>query len=114
MQRIALVEGLLDTASGLAQARIVEGYPDQALRAKSQSPLQDGPKQLLGLPAAAGMQEILRAPTAQLASVGPDDAGKTTPPQAHQRAQGLPHGALEGALLRKHVAPILGNGEELG
>ena len=53
-QRIALKEGLLDASSGLAQAGIVDGHPDEALRAERQSPFQDGPKQLLGIPLATG------------------------------------------------------------
>src|SRR3977135_562045 len=60
------------------------------------------------------MKEILCAPTAVLAAVGPDNAGQATAAQADQRAQTLPHATLKGALLRKHGAPIPDNGEERG
>src|SRR5205823_14094989 len=66
----------------------------------SQSAPQNRLKQLLRLPLAAGVEKILRAPTAVLATVGPDDAGQATPSQADQRTESLPHAALKGALLR--------------
>ena len=111
---VALIKGLPDRAPGLAQLGIVEGDADQPLRAILQSALQDGPEQLLGLPLAARVQKILRAPTALLAAIGPNDAGQATAPQADKRTEGLPECALKGALLGKHGAPAGGNGKELG
>src|SRR6516225_3249833 len=113
-QRIALIEGLRNTTTGLGQARVIDRYAHQPSRTVSQGALEDGPKQLLRLPLTAGVQEILCTPTAILAAVGPDEARQATPPQADQRTQGLAHRTLKGALLRKHTPPVLGNSEELG
>src|ERR1039458_10412737 len=49
------------------------------------------------------MQKVLRAPTAMLAAVGPNDAGQAPSAQAHQRAQGLPHRTLKRARLGEHL-----------
>ena len=85
-QRIALIERLLDTAPGLGQASVIDRYSHQPSGTVGQGPFEDGSKQLLRLPLAARMQEILRAPTAMLAAVGPNDAGQTASAQTHQRA----------------------------
>jgi hypothetical protein len=69
--------------------------------------------QLLGLPLAAGMEKILRAPTAVLAAVGPDDAGEAATAKADQGPEGLAHAALKGALLGKDGAPVLADDEKL-
>src|SRR5258708_627577 len=111
---IGLIERLRDGASALAQPRIVEGHADQALRTKRQSAFQDRLEQLLWLPTAARVQEILRAPTAVLAADDPDNARKAAASQTDEGPQRLPHGSFKGALLREHVAPVLGNGEEHG
>src|SRR6266480_8059286 len=112
-QRIALIERLRNRASGLAQAGIVEGHADQTLGAIRQSALQDRLKQLLRLPLAARVKKILRAPTAVLAAVGPDDTSQAAPAEADQRTERLPHTALKRALLGKDTAPVLGDGEKL-
>ena len=83
-QRIALIERLRNTAARLAQPGIVKSHADQALRAILQSPFYDVPEQLLGLPATARMEEILRAPTTVLTAVSPDNAGQTTAADADQ------------------------------
>src|SRR5208282_1649592 len=49
-----------------------------------------------------------------MAAKGPDNAREAMPAQTDQGAEGLPQGALEGALLGEHVAPVLGDGEEGG
>ena len=101
---VALIERLLDAVTGLGQARVIYGYAHQPPGAVSQGAVQDGAKQFLRLPLTTRMQKILRAPTAMLAAVGPNDAGQAAPAQADQRTQGLPHGTVEGARLRKHSA----------
>src|ERR1035441_2424298 len=111
-QRIALIERLLDTATGLAQAGIIYRYAHQPARAVRQRPLKDGTKQLLGLPITTGMKKVLGAPTAKLAAVGPNDAGQTPSAQTHQRAQSLANGTLEGARLREDGAPTGGDIQE--
>src|SRR5260370_29480790 len=113
-QGIALIERLRDGASALAQPRIVEGHAVKALRTKRQSAFQDRLEQLLWLPTAARVQEILRAPTAVLAADDPDNARKAAASQTDEGPQRLPHGSFKGALLREHVAPVLGDGEERG
>src|ERR1035441_9143771 len=58
------------------------------------------------------MQKVLRAPTAMLAAVGPNDAGQAPSAQAHQRAQGLPHRTLKRARLGEHLPPAGGDVQE--
>jgi len=45
----------LDTTTGLSQAGVIYGYAHQPARAVNQGALEDGSKQLLGLPITAGM-----------------------------------------------------------
>src|ERR1017187_559257 len=111
-QRIALIEGLLDTTTGLVQTGVIYGYAHQPSRAVNQRPLEDGSKQLLGLPITAGMKIVLGAPTAKLAAEGPNDTCQTPSAQTHQRAQSLANGTLEGARLRKDGAPTGGDIQE--
>jgi len=59
------------------------------------------------------VKEILRAPAALLSAVGPNDAGKAATSEADQRTQRLADGALVGALLGEHAAPVGGDSEEL-
>ena len=104
-KRIALVEGMGDAQSGLAQARIVHGHPHQAAWTPGQSALQDGGKQLLRVPLRARVQKVLGAPTALFASVGPNHARQGATAQADQRAQGLAHSAARRTPLDKHFFP---------
>src|ERR1035437_4330029 len=113
-ERVALIERLLDTATGLGQARVIYRDAHQLSGTVSQGPFEDGSKQLLRLPLTTRMQKILRAPTAILAAVGPDDARQATPAQTHQGTESLADRAQEGALLREYGAPVPGNGEECG
>src|SRR5262249_43496516 len=99
---------------GLPQAGIIESHADQPLRAVGQSPFQDRSKQLLRFPLAARVKEILRAPTAVLAAVSPNNARQAATAEADQRTQCLAHGAMKRALLRKYAAPVPCNVEELG
>ena len=80
---------------------------------QGQGAFQDRRKQPLRLPLTAGMEKILRAPTAVLAAVGPDDAGEAATTQADQGAEGLAHAALKGALLGKDGAPVLDDSEDV-
>jgi hypothetical protein len=59
------------------------------------------------------MEKILRAPTAILAAVGPDDAGEAATAKADQGAKSLADAALKGALLGKDGAPVLDDDEKL-
>src|SRR5450631_2053225 len=111
--RIALIERLLDGASGFVQFSVVDSDADQALRTIFQTTFEDGLEQLLRLPLAARVEEILRAPTTVLTAVGPDDAGEAAPPQADQRSQCLAHATDKGALLWEHVTPVGGNSKKL-
>src|SRR5580692_7596469 len=106
-KRIALIERLGNRAARLAQPGIVDGHADQTLRAIRQSALQDRLEQLLRLPLAARVEKILRAPTAVLAAVGPNDAGQAAAAEADQGTEGLAHATLKGALLGKDAAPVL-------
>jgi hypothetical protein len=72
-QWIALNEGLLDAASGLVQPRVVSRHADTAPLAERERPLEDRGEQPLRLPAAAGVQEVLRPPAPVLATIRPDD-----------------------------------------
>src|SRR6202022_1679515 len=101
-----------NASPGLAHSGIIEGDPDQPLRATLQGTFQDGAEQLLRFPLAARMQKVFRAPTAILTAIGPDNTGQTAAPQAHQGAERLTHGTFKGALLGKDAAPLQGNGEE--
>ena len=73
-ERVALIERLLDTAAGLGQARVIYRDAHQLSGTVSQCPFEDGSKQLLRLPLTTRVQKVLRAPTAMLAAVGPNDA----------------------------------------
>src|SRR5712671_5215455 len=84
----------------------------RVLGAIRQSALQDRLKQLLRLPLAARVKKILRAPTAVLAAVGPDDTSQAAPAQADQGTERLAHTAMKRALLGKDTAPVLGDGEK--
>ena len=88
-QRIVLIEGRPDQTAALAQARVVDGHPHPSARAVSQPALQDRGKQLLRLPADAGMREVFGAPVALGPALGPDDAGQGAASQANQRTQPL-------------------------
>src|SRR5712692_21386 len=113
-QRIPLVEGLGNAAAGLAQAGVIDGHADQAAGAVVQRAAQNGGKQRLRLPLAARVEKVFRAPTAILTAPGPKDAGQATASEADQRAEGLPYGALKGALLGEHGAPVGDHVEKRG
>src|SRR6266487_2700784 len=58
--------------------------------------------------------EQVRAPTPMLTAPGPNDAGQATASQADQGAERLAYGALKGALLGEHRAPVGDDVEEGG
>lgn len=112
-ERIALIERLGNRATRFAQPGIVQRHPHQPLRTVRQGSLQNRLEQLLRLPLAARMEEILGTPTPVLAAVGPNDAGQAAAPHTDQGTERLPYGTLKGALLREHTAPVFDDGEEL-
>src|ERR1035438_6674656 len=113
-ERIALIESLGDGLASFAQLGVIDGHAHQAARTVLQSAAEYRREELLGTPLAAGMQKILRAPTAILAAVGPDDSRQAAPAQTHQRSQRLTNAPLKSARLRKHVVPVLDDGEKGG
>src|ERR1700681_1099353 len=113
-QGIALVESLRNTPAGLGQAGVINGHTHQTAGAVVQSAAQNGGKQLLGLPLAARMEKVFPTPTTILTTPGPNDAGQATASQTDQRAERLPYGALKGALLGEHRAPVGDNLQKRG
>src|SRR5208337_325099 len=107
-----MVGGLGNTTAGFAQAGIVDGDPQQASGTEAQGLLQQRGKESLRRPAGARMQEVLAGPRLLLAAVGPEDAGQGGSTQHQQSAEGLALGAEPSALLSKHTAPGLGEGQE--
>jgi hypothetical protein len=86
-QGIAMISRLGNTTAGFAQLGVIHRHTHQRAGTPGQSLFQDGSKQLLGIPDAAGMQKILGAPVAVLAAIGPDDARQGTAPQTDQQPQ---------------------------
>src|ERR1017187_7367802 len=103
---IAMVARLGDGEAGLAQAGVVDRHAHQAARTIGQGAPPHARKQRLRFPATTRVEKVLAAPTALLATLGPDDARQTAPAHADQRAQGLTHGALERALLGETGGPV--------
>ena len=114
---IAMMAGLGNAAPGFAQAGIIDGHSDQALRTIGQGATEKGGKYLLGIPGAARVEEVFRTPTVVLAAIGPDDAGQRVAPQTQQAAQGMANGTEEPvaiAGLASSNASQRGSREKLG
>jgi hypothetical protein len=109
---ITMMAGLGNAAPGFAQAGVIDGHPDQALRTIGQGATEKGGKDLLGVPGATRVEEVFRTPTAVLAAIGPDDAGQGAATQTEQTAQGMANGPEEGTSPGKGRAPVSEDGEK--
>src|SRR3974377_2584019 len=100
-----MVAGLGNAAPGFAQAGVIDGHSDQALRTIGQGATEQGGKYLLGVPRATRVEEAFRTPTVVLAAIRPDDAGQRVATQTQQTAPGRAHGTEEGTSPGKGAAP---------
>src|SRR5438128_1984485 len=113
-QRVAVIGRLHDTAPGFRQPGIINRHAHQAPATQRQRAVPDRLKQRRGRPVTPGVEKVLRAPTATLSAIGPDNARQTAPAQTDQRAERLADGASPRPLLREDVAPGPHDLEERG
>jgi hypothetical protein len=104
-ERIALIKGLGNSATGFAQAGVIDRHAHQAARAIGQGAPQHVVEQCGRIPLTAGVQEVLARPVALLAAVGSDDARQTASAQTDERTEGLADGAAIGTLLGEVGTP---------
>ena len=83
-ERVALIEGLVNAATGLVQLGVVHGHAHESSRTQPERPFKDRGEQSLRLPVHARAQEILGRPVALLPAIGPDDPRQRPAPQTHQ------------------------------
>src|SRR5712671_5662399 len=88
---------------------IVEGGDHWRRRRSQQSrqAVKDRIEELLRVPRTARAETVIGAPIDELTSHGANGSGSQMQTQTDQQAEREPAGALEGALLQEHFAPVL-------
>jgi hypothetical protein len=95
-----------------ADARVVHGDDEERVVGEWGSALEDGLKQILGLPGGAAVEFVVGAPVAVLAAEGEQGAGQSATAESEECGDGLVDGASAGAGLSEGRDPGVEDVEE--
>ena len=95
--------------AGLLTECVIKGGDHWRRRGRQQNgqPVKDRIEESMRIPGTAGTETVIGAPVDELTSHGANGPGSQMQTQADQQTEREPAGALEGAVLRKHFAPVL-------